>query len=79
MVIPHIKAFATSFKCLNQFWVSVTEIVGAAVKVQINQTMAIHVVKVIPLTPINDQIDPHVLPILGLARVPKRSGSIEKL
>jgi len=76
MVISHIKAFTAGFQCLDQFRVSVTQIVGTAVQMQINQAMAVHVVQVIPFTPIYHQIDPHVLPVLGLARVPERSGPI---
>ena len=79
MVISHIKAFAASLERLYEFWISVAQVVGTTVQMQINQTMTVHVVKVIPFTSIDHEIDPHVLPVLGLARVPEGSGPVEKV
>ena len=70
-MITHIKPFAAGFKNFDQFRMPVAKIVGATIEVQVNQALAIHVIKVITFAPVNDKVDPHILPVLGFARIPE--------
>mgnify|MGYP001764737790 CR=1 FL=1 len=55
---------------LDQLRLAMADIVGAAVQMHVDEPAPVHVVKVVALAPVDDEVDIGVLPELGLARIP---------
>ena len=71
MMIAHIEPLRRGAHDGNEFRIAMAEIVSSAVEMDVDQAAAVHVVKEVTLTPIDHQIDAHILPGLGLPRVPE--------
>ena len=69
-MIPDIEVLHREGDCLHDFRIAVAEIVGASVEVNINETLARHVVYEVFLASINNQRDAGINPEIGLSWVP---------
>src|SRR5215208_5460704 len=63
----------------DQLGVAVTEVVRAAVEVQVDQPPARHVPEAVALAAVDHEIDAGVLPELRLVRVPELLGAAEEI
>ena len=71
MVIADIEILHALTHRFDDFRVAVTEAVGAAIEMDIDQPPSIHVPEKIAFAAIDDEIDPHALPLGRLAGVPE--------
>ena len=71
MMIAHVEPLRRGGHDRNEFRIAMAEIVSSAVEMDVDQSAAVHVVKEVALAPIDHQIDAHILPRLGLPRVPE--------
>jgi hypothetical protein len=78
-VVAHVKIIEAGLQHLHQLGMAVPEIVGSAVKVQIDQAFARHVVKEIAFPPVDDHRRSGFRPEIDLARVPELGRFPEEL
>jgi hypothetical protein len=71
VMVADVEALGAAVQHLDQLGVAMPEIVGAAVEMHVDQPAAIHIEEQVALAAVDHQIDAHVLPGLGLARVPE--------
>ena len=74
MVVADVEALHGRGHGRDHLGVAVAQVVGAAVEVGVDQALAVDVVDVVALTPVDDQRHAGVLPELGLVRVPELLG-----
>ena len=78
-MVAHVKVVQRRFQRGNQLWVTMPEIVGSAVQMQVNQAPTRHIVKVVTFAPVDHQIDAGILPELCLSGVPVFDCLVEQL
>ena len=71
MVIAHVEPLGSGGHDSNEFRIAMAQIVSSAIEMYVDQSPAVHVVKEIALASINHEVDAHILPRLGLPRVPE--------
>src|SRR5690606_9796794 len=79
VVVAHVEARGARLEDFDELRMTVAEVVGAAVQVQVEQAPPVHVVQVVALAAVDHEVDAHVLPVLGLARVPEYLGAFQEL
>ena len=70
MVIADVEVLGPALQNLDQLRIAVAQIVDAAVEMDVDQALSVHVVEEVAFAAVDDQIDPHVLPGLGFAGIP---------
>ncbi len=78
-MVAHVEAARAGVQHLDQLGIAVPEVIGAAVEMNVDQTLAVHVVEAIALAAVDDQVDPRLLPELGLVRIPEGLRGLEHL
>ena len=71
MVVADVEIFHPLGDRRDHLRVAVAETVCAAIEMDVDEPSAVHVPEVIALAAIDDEIDPHALPVGGLAGIPE--------
>ena len=74
-MVPHVEMFHAFTHRGNHFGIAVSEAIGAAVDVDVDQAAAVHVKEVVTLAAVDYEVDAGALPLERLAGIPVLNGT----